>query len=39
MIKEQGAKKAFAILGFITPFAIAVGAVVSYVLRMFHLFE
>lgn len=39
MIKEQGAKKAFAILGFITPFAIAVGAVVSYVLRFFHLFE
>ena len=39
MIKEQGAKKAFAILGFITPFAIAVGAVVSYILRMFHLFE
>jgi ferrous iron transport protein B len=39
MIKEQGAKKAFAILGFITPFAIAVGAVVSYVLRLFHLFE
>ena len=39
MIKEQGAKKAFAILGFITPFAIAVDAVVSYVLRVFHLFE
>lgn len=39
MIKEQGARKAFAILGFITPFAIAVGAVVSYVLRLFHFFE
>ena len=39
MIKEQGAKKAFAILGFITPFAIAVGAVVGVILRAFHLFE
>jgi ferrous iron transport protein B len=39
MIKEQGAKKAFAILAFITPFAIGVGAVVGYVLRTFHLFE
>lgn len=39
MIKEQGARKAFAMLAFITPFAIAVGAVVSYVLRLFHLFE
>ena len=39
MIKEQGAKTAFAILAFITPFAIVVGAIVGVVLRAFHLFE
>jgi ferrous iron transport protein B len=39
MIQEQGAKKAFAILAFITPFAITVGAVVGWALRTFHLFE
>jgi Fe2+ transport system protein B len=39
MIKEQGAKRAFAILAFITPFAIAVGAIVGVVLRTFHFFE
>jgi ferrous iron transport protein B len=39
MIKEQGAKKAFAILAFITPFAVTVGAVVGWALRTFHLFE
>lgn len=39
MIKEQGARKAFAMLAFITPFAIVVGAVVGLVLRTFHLFE
>ncbi len=39
MIKEQGAKRAFAMLAFITPFAIAVGAIVGVVLRAFHLFE
>jgi len=39
MIKEQGTKKAFIILGFITPFAIAIGALVSFFLRTFHIFE
>jgi Fe2+ transport system protein B len=39
MIKEHGSKKAFAMLAFITPFAIAVGAIVGWVLREFHLFE
>jgi ferrous iron transport protein B len=39
MIKEQGAKKAFAILAFITPFAIAVGGIVGVALRALHLFE
>jgi ferrous iron transport protein B len=39
MIKEHGARKAFAMLAFITPFAITVGAVVGWVLRTFHLFE
>lgn len=33
IIREQGTKKAFLILAFITPFAIGVGAVVSWVLR------
>jgi ferrous iron transport protein B len=39
MIKEQGARKAFAMLAFITPFAIGVGAVVGFLLRTFHWFE
>jgi ferrous iron transport protein B len=33
IVKEQGAKKALAIAGFIVPFAISVGAVVSWILR------
>lgn len=39
MIKEHGFRKALAMLAFITPFAIAVGAVVGAGLRAFHLFE
>jgi ferrous iron transport protein B len=38
MIKEQGAKKAFAMLAFITPFAVIVGAIVHWILRTFNLF-
>lgn len=38
IIKEQGWKRALAIVGFITPFALAVGGVVSWVLRTFNLF-
>jgi ferrous iron transport protein B len=37
IVKEQGLKRALAILGFIVPFAIAVGAVVSWVLRTFNI--
>jgi hypothetical protein len=37
MIKEQGTKKALAIAGFIVPFAISVGAVVSWILRTFDI--
>jgi ferrous iron transport protein B len=37
IIKEQGLKRAFAIMGFIVPFAIGVGAVVSWVLRTFNI--
>ncbi|MCS6804963.1 MAG: ferrous iron transporter B [Blastocatellia bacterium] len=37
IIKEQGWKRALAIVGFITPFALAVGGVVSWVLRTFKL--
>jgi len=33
IIKEQGIKRALAITGFIIPFAICVGAVVSWILR------
>jgi ferrous iron transport protein B len=36
IIKEQGAKRALAITGFITPFAITVGAIVSWILRTFN---
>jgi len=35
--KEQGMKRAMAITAFIVPFAIAVGAVVSWILRTFHI--
>jgi len=37
IIREQGLKKALYILAFITPFAIAVGAVVSWVLRILNI--
>ena len=37
IIKEQGTKKALAITGFIVPFAICVGAVVSWILRTFNI--
>jgi ferrous iron transport protein B len=33
MVKEQGMKKALAITGFIVPFAITVGGIVSWILR------
>ena len=39
MIKEQGLRKALAMLAFITPFAVGVGAVVGAGLRAFNLFE
>ncbi|MBK7597325.1 MAG: ferrous iron transporter B [Acidobacteria bacterium] len=35
IIREQGTKRAMLILAFITPFAIAVGAVVNFLLRYF----
>jgi ferrous iron transport protein B len=37
IIREQGLRKALYILAFITPFAIAVGGVVSWVLRTLNL--
>jgi ferrous iron transport protein B len=37
IIKEQGWKRALAITGFIVPFAIGVGAVLSWVLRTFNI--
>jgi ferrous iron transport protein B len=37
IIKEQGWKRALAILGFIVPFAISVGAVVSWILRTLNI--
>jgi ferrous iron transport protein B len=37
IVKEQGLKKALAITGFIIPFAISVGAVVSWTLRTFNI--
>jgi ferrous iron transport protein B len=37
IIREQGMKRALAITGFIVPFAILVGAVVSWVLRLFNI--
>jgi ferrous iron transport protein B len=36
IIKEQGMKRALAITGFIVPFAILVGAALSWVLRTFN---
>jgi ferrous iron transport protein B len=37
IIKEQGLKRAMAIAGFIVPFAILVGAAVSWILRAFNI--
>ena len=37
IIKEQGLKRALAITGFIVPFALCVGAVVSWILRTFNI--
>jgi len=37
IIKEQGIKRALAITGFIVPFAICVGAAVSWILRTFNI--
>jgi ferrous iron transport protein B len=37
IVKEQGMKRAVAITTFIIPFAISVGAVLSWVLRTFHI--
>jgi ferrous iron transport protein B len=37
IIKEQGLKRALAITGFIVPFAILVGATVSWILRIFNI--
>jgi ferrous iron transport protein B len=37
IIKEQGWKRALAITGFIVPFAIGVGAVLSWILRTFNI--
>jgi ferrous iron transport protein B len=39
IIKEQGWKRALMMTGFIVPFAVLVGGTVSWVLRVFHLFE
>jgi hypothetical protein len=39
IIKEQGVRRALLILGFITPYAVLVGAVVSWALRSFHLLQ
>ncbi len=37
MIREHGTKKAMLMLAFITPFAIAVGGAVSWILRTLHI--
>ena len=37
IIKEQGIKRGLAIAGFIVPFAIGVGTVVSWILRTFNI--
>ena len=37
IIKEQGWKKALAITGFIIPFAVSVGTVVGWILRIFDI--
>jgi ferrous iron transport protein B len=37
MVKEQGAKKAVAIVGFILPFAFFVGGLLNWALRLLHI--
>jgi len=37
IIKEQGIKRAFAILGFIIPYAIMVGGIVRFILVYFNI--
>jgi ferrous iron transport protein B len=37
IVKEQGMKRALAITGFIVPFALSVGAIVSWILRTFNI--
>ncbi len=37
IVKEQGIKRGLAIAGFIVPFAICVGAVLSWILRTFNI--
>jgi ferrous iron transport protein B len=37
IIKEQGIKRALAIAGFIVPFALGVGTVLSWILRTFNI--
>jgi ferrous iron transport protein B len=37
IVKEQGLKKALGITGFIIPFAITIGAIVSWILRTFNI--
>ena len=37
IIKEQGWKKAVAITSFIVPFAVAIGTVVGWILRLFNI--
>lgn len=37
IVKEQGMKRAVAITAFIVPFALTVGALVSWILRTFHI--
>ncbi len=36
IVKEQGLKRALAVAGFIIPFAVFIGAVVSWILRTFN---
>ena len=37
MVKEQGAKKAVAIVGFILPFAFFVGGLLNWALTLLHI--
>ena len=37
IIKEQGVKRALAILGFVTPFSFLVGGLVNWALRLLNI--